>query len=278
MLPRKAPASVACVVHDVAPSTWPECSTLLRMLDEIGAGPVTMLVVPHYHYRDPITKDRRFAAALDQRLARGDELALHGYHHRDDEPPPRTLRGFVERRLLTRAEGEFAALNEAAAAWRISHGIDAFRALRWPLHGFVPPAWLLGAASRSAIERCGFSFRYVSARRGLYRLPQWRFLRTANLCYSPDAPWRRALSRALIRAELVRAKQRSLLRVSLHPQDARRADVMAHWRVLIAEALAERIPVTKERWIASLESEPSVRPTPSTHRNSPEASVQRAAG
>src|SRR5438045_146966 len=106
---RNAPLLVACVVHDVAPSTWAECSTLLRMLDGLGAVPVTLLVVPHYHYRDPITRDRRLIAALDQRLARGDELALHGYHHRDDEPPPRTLGGFIERRLLTRAEGEFAA-------------------------------------------------------------------------------------------------------------------------------------------------------------------------
>src|SRR5947199_8313892 len=170
MLHRERRNAVAFVVHDAAPATWPECAALLRMLDELGAQPVTILVVPHYHYRDPITKDRRFVAALDHRLARGDELALHGYHHRDDEPPPRTLRGFVERRLLTRAEGEFAALNEAAAAWRISHGIDAFRALNWPLHGFVPPAWLLGAASRKAIEQCGHPFRYVSARCGTYRL------------------------------------------------------------------------------------------------------------
>src|SRR5689334_8833381 len=138
-----ARAAVAFVVHDAAPATWPECSMLLRMLDDLGARPLTILVVPHYHYRDPIVKDTRFVAALNARLARGDELALHGFHHRDDEPPPRTLRGFVERRLLTRSEGEFAALNEPAAAWRIEHGIEAFRTLRWPLSGFVPPAWLL---------------------------------------------------------------------------------------------------------------------------------------
>jgi len=123
--------AVALVVHDVAPRTWPECAQLLQMLDDLGARPVTILVVPHYHYRDPIAKDARFIAALDRRLARGDELALHGFHHRDDEPPPRTLRGFVERRMLTRAEGEFAALNEASAAWRLAHGIEAFRALRY---------------------------------------------------------------------------------------------------------------------------------------------------
>ena len=245
--------SVAFVVHDVAPGTWTACAQLLQMLDDLGARPVTILVVPHYHYQDPIVKDARFVAALDRRLARGDELALHGFHHRDDEPPPRTLRGFVERRMLTRAEGEFAALNEAAAAWRLAHGIEAFRALRWPLYGFVPPAWLLGEPSRAAIDRCGYPLRYVSARRGIFRLPNWRFTRTANLCYSPDARWRRILSRALIRAELARARHRSLLRVSLHPQDVRSPEVIAHWRTLIAEILDERLAVTKAQWTASLD-------------------------
>ena len=248
--------AVAFVVHDVAPRTWPACAQLLQMLDDLGARPVTILVVPHYHYRDPIAKDARFIAALDRRLARGDELALHGFHHRDDEPPPRTLRGFVERRMLTRAEGEFAALNEASAAWRLAHGIEAFRALRWPLYGFVPPAWLLGEASRAAIDRCGYPLRYVSARRGIFRLPNWRFTRTANLCYSPDARWRQVLSRALIRAELARARHRSLLRVSLHPQDVRSPEVIAHWRTLIAEILDERLPVTKAQWTASFGQSP----------------------
>ena len=85
-------------------------------------------------------------------------------------------------------------------------------------------------------------------------------MRTANLCYSPDAFWRRALSRAMIRAELVRARGRPLLRLSLHPQDVRSADVMAHWRTLVAEALDSRTPVTKERWVASLETRACVEP------------------
>jgi uncharacterized protein len=267
--------AVAFVVHDVAPSTWPECAAWLRLLDFLGAGPVTLLVVPHYHYQNPITNDARFVAALDRRLARGDELALHGYHHHDEESPPRTLRDFVERRLLTRAEGEFAALNEPAAAWRIARGIETFRMLNWPLYGFVPPAWLLSAASRQAIEHCGYPFRYVSARAGLYRLPQWRFVRTANLCYSPDAAWRRLLSRALIRTELFRAQHRSLLRVSLHPQDIRYPDVVAHWRALITRALSQRIPVTKERWLASLEPE-AVVTTPATR--APEETAPHGAG
>jgi len=271
---RRDPGSaVAFVVHDVAPKTWPQCTRLLQMLDELDARPVTILVVPHYHYHGPITRDSRFVGALDRRLARGDELALHGFHHHDDEPPPRTLRGFLERRILTRAEGEFAALNEAAAAWRLAHGIEAFRMLHWPLHGFVPPAWLLGDASRAAIDRCRYPFRYVSSRRGIYRLPHWRFARTANLCYSPDAPWRRALSRAMICAELARARHRPLLRFSLHPQDVHSDQVIAHWRALIAEALASRTPVTKERWVASLDASAYAEPATADGGGSREAII-----
>lgn len=251
MYPRDVMRAAAVVVHDVAPQTWPECARLLKMLDDLDARPLTLLVVPRYHHDGSMIADKRFVAALEQRLMRGDELALHGFHHRDDAPAPRTVAGYVKRRLLTRAEGEFAALDERAAAWRLSRGIEAFEALRWPLHGFVPPAWLLSTASRRAIDRCGYPFRYVSARRVIYRMPDWSSQRTANLCYSPDARWRRAMSRALIRAELAYGKNLPLLRISLHPQDARFSQVIEHWQALIVAALEERVPTTKEHWIAS---------------------------
>ena len=249
---RDARRAVAIVVHDVAPQTWPQCARLLKMIDDLDARPLTLLVVPQYHHRGSMMRDKRFVAALERRLAGGDELALHGLHHRDDAPAPHTVVGFVKRRLLTRAEGEFAALDERGAGWRLSRGIEAFEALRWPLYGFVPPAWLLSASSRRAIDRCGYPFRYVSARRVIYRMPQWSPHRTANLCYSPDARWRRAMSRALIRFELAYGKRLPLLRISLHPQDARFPQVVEHWQALIVAALRERVPMTKERWVSSL--------------------------
>ena len=79
MLHRERRNAVAFVVHDAAPATWPECAALLRMLDELGAQPITILVVPHYHYRDPIAKDRRFVAALDARLAAGNSTGDSSY-------------------------------------------------------------------------------------------------------------------------------------------------------------------------------------------------------
>jgi len=250
--PESERGAVAIALHDVSPATWRECQALLAMLDATGAGPLSLLVVPHYHYRVPITEDLAFRNAMDERLARGDELVLHGFHHVDAEPPPRTLRGFVERRLLTRSEGEFAALPLDAAKGRLARGIAMFDALGWPLHGFVPPAWLASAAARTAITQCANRLRYMTVRKGIYRLPGWQFERTANLCYSPDTAMRRLYSALAIRNELRRARRMPLLRLSLHPQDARVPDVIAHWQRLVVEALGERRPMTKHAWVTSV--------------------------
>jgi predicted deacetylase len=241
---------VAIVVHDVAPATWPQCETLLAMIDALGAPPVTLLVVPHFHRGILVRESRAFVDALGERAARGDELALHGYYHADDAPPPRTLGDFVARRVLTRAEGEFAAIDAAEASERIARGIALFDDERWPLAGFVPPAWQLNDATRRALEGARHRFAYVPVRAGIHRLPGWSLEPTANLCYSPDRRWRRAMSRALIRREWRRAGARRLMRLSLHPLDARFAEVVAHWRALIERALAERRPVTKREAMA----------------------------
>jgi predicted deacetylase len=248
MRPRDPRRLVSIEVHDVAPATWHECETVLRTLDELGAKRLTLLIVPYYHRGRPIQSDTRFLRALEQRLDRGDELSLHGYYHLDDQPPPRTVRGYVQRRMMTRAEGEFAAIDEATAAWRLNRGVEAFETLHWPLYGFVPPAWLLGTEARRAVERCGYAFEYVSLRHGVYRLPDWRYSRSANVSYSPDRPWRRAMSRVMIRREMQRAESLPLLRLSIHPQDARVPEVMDHWRTLVDEALTFRTPVTKHQW------------------------------
>ncbi|HET8877682.1 MAG TPA: polysaccharide deacetylase family protein [Casimicrobiaceae bacterium] len=240
---------MAIAIHDVSPATWRECRELLAMLDNAGAGPVTLLVIPRHHHRTSVLREHAFVRAMDARLARGDELVLHGYFHIDDAPAPRTLRQWFARRVLTRTEGEFAAIDAEAAASRIARGVALFDRLGWPLAGFAPPAWLLGDGARSALSHCAHAFEYVTVRSGIYHLPAWRFERTANLCYSPDSALRRAVSRAAIGHELRRANALPLLRISLHPQDVRGAGVLRHWQRLIADALAGRTPVTKCQWV-----------------------------
>ncbi|HEX6793461.1 MAG TPA: polysaccharide deacetylase family protein [Casimicrobiaceae bacterium] len=247
--PDVAARAVAIAVHDVSPATWPECRELLAMLDDAGASPLSLLVIPHYHYGSVVLREPAFLRAMEARLARGDELVLHGYFHVDDAASPRTPREWFRRRMLTRREGEFAALDERAAARRIDAGIAMFDRLGWPLAGFVPPAWLLSPGTRAALSRYGGRFDYVTVRSGIFHLPGWRFERTANVWYSPDSALRRAISTCLIAREQSRASRAPLLRLSLHPQDARVRSVVEHWRGLVADALAERRAVTKGEWV-----------------------------
>jgi predicted deacetylase len=236
---------VAIELHDVAPATWPACERILRVLDDAGARNLTLLVVPRFHRGVAVRDDAAFVRAMHARLAHGDELALHGYYHLDLAPAPRNPAAYVARRILTRAEGEFAAISERDAAARLQRGVALFGEMGWPLHGFVPPAWLLGAAARRAIGRCTHAFAYVAVRNGVHRLPTWDYTPCANAYYSPDRRWRRLLSRLLIRRALERAQRLPLLRLAIHPQDARVPEVLAHWRTLVEEALAVRAPVTK---------------------------------
>lgn len=246
-----AEAPALCLsLHDVAPATWPECRRLLRMLDGIGPLPVTLLAVPDYHQGGPLERDRAFLSAMEARLARGDEVALHGYYHLDRGQSPAGPLEWLRRRIYTAGEGEFAALAEAEAAALLERGLALMGRLGWPVVGFVAPAWLLGGGARAALTR--FPLRYTTTRRGIYRLPDWRETRAPSLVYSVRAGWRRALSRGW-NARLFRGQRtRPLLRISLHPADARHPEVIAHWRRLIEAALENRRPLTKAQWIEGL--------------------------
>jgi predicted deacetylase len=236
---------LVCIsVHDVAPETWPGCRALLEMLDALGPVPVTLLVVPDYHRGGRIDRFPEFLRAIEHRLARGDEVALHGYCHLDESAAPRAPRAWFERRVLTRAEGEFAAISRDGAEERLQAGLAVMTSLGWPVHGFVAPAWLAGSGARSALG--GFPFAYTTTRTGIYRLPSWEFTFSPSLVYSVGAAWRHAMSESL--NGLALAATRNLLRVSLHPVDARYPRALEHWRRVIRAVLEQRTPLTKAQW------------------------------
>jgi predicted deacetylase len=239
--------SLCVAVHDVAPATWPQCRRLLDMLDGYRL-PLTLLVVPEFHHAGRIEDDPEFVAAIAERLARGDEVALHGLYHLDDSPPPRKPGDWIARRMLTQREGEFAALDEARCRERLDRGLSAMHRLGWPVSGFVAPAWLLGRPARAALTRS--PLRYTTTRTGIYHLPEWSFTAAPALTYSARSAWRRAMSRALVEAQYAASRSQPLLRVALHPVDARHEHVVSHWRDLIGRALDERTPLTKAAWVA----------------------------
>jgi len=246
---RTEQAPLCIELHDVAPATWPLCLRLLAMLDALGPVPVTLLVVPDYHRLGRITHHPAFLRAIDRRLARGDEVSLHGLHHLDEGPVSRSPAEWFRRRVRTLSEGEFAATDRTISAERIARGLAEFVSAGWRVQGFVPPAWLLGRHAAGAVPAFGFS--YVALRYAFYRLPQWRAIRTTTLSYAAFSTWRRALSRPALDYLVRRAPRQRALRLALHPVDARHDAVVAHWRSLALRALRERTAMTAARIVAT---------------------------
>lgn len=245
-----ASARKVCVVmHDVAPATWGRCQILLQALDAVASVPITLLVVPEYHGGLNVQDAPDFVDTMRGRLARGDELALHGYSH-EDKLPINGLRDYVTRRLYTDGEGEFAALPAAAARLRLQRGVECFSELHWPLSGFVAPAWLMGAGTWQALS--GFPFSYVTTLKEMVLWPEGIHMPAPSLTYSTRAAWRRHASHAWNRYQLHAQRDQQTIRLGLHPADADHVDVIRRWQDMLAACLQDRTAVTKADLALSL--------------------------
>jgi predicted deacetylase len=235
-------APMLCVsIHDVAPGTWEECARLARAMRSVAEIRLTWLVVPRYH--DRVEDERAMRAGLDAALARGDELALHGYTHLDTARAANGLRQRFLRGVYTQREGEFAALAAEEARERIALGLEWFRQRDWPVAGFVPPAWLLGEAAWRVLPEFAFSYTTTFARFHLLR--QGRSVFAPSLVYTARNRTGRALS-PLAAGAVARCMARGpLMRLSLHPPDVRHPRLVAHAQRLVERMLATREAVTK---------------------------------
>lgn len=242
-------------VHDVAPETWPQCVRLFAMLDALGAPPLTLLVVPDWHGRGRIDRAPGFLREMEKRIERGDEIALHGYFHRDDAPKPRTPTAWFYRRMLTASEGEFADLPSDVAELRMRRGLELFAGLGWKVNGFVPPAWLASAGTRLALRRSGVRWTSTHTRLISFGHPQncgERHILAPCLTASSRSAWRRVASRAWLHAALLGTQRAELLRVGLHPVDAEHVDPLECWREILTVLLNQRAALTKSEAVSSI--------------------------
>lgn len=232
------------VLHDVAPSTWPAYRPFVEAIDAIGGVPLTLLVVPAFHHQGSIVDDMLFRRAMDARIACGDELALHGFHHADVGRAPKGPRDWFMRRIYTH-EGEFYGMDAATARQRIDAGLQVFRLCGWTAQGFVPPAWLLSDAARNEVMASGF--RYSSDHGHLIRLPQWQRVPAPSLVWSARSGWRRAMSRAWNAQQRHRHADAGLLRLGLHPVDMQHPSILRWWLDTVQTLLSSRTALTKSQ-------------------------------
>jgi predicted deacetylase len=240
--------AVCLVLHDVAPSTWADYQPFVEAVDALGDVPMTWLVVPDFHRHDALDANPAFRQVLDARVARGDELALHGYYHDDQEPMPNNPRDWFMRRVYTH-EGEFYRLSREAALDRLHAGLDMFQRYDWPVQGFVAPAWLMSDGTRQALRELPLS--YTSDPQHLYRLPDFSAIAAPGLVWSARSAWRRGLSKILSEQREQRWREASVIRLGLHPVDMRHRFSRDYWLHTLQRLLAEgRMPLTKIDWLA----------------------------
>ncbi|TBV10777.1 DUF2334 domain-containing protein [Stutzerimonas kirkiae] len=242
-----AERALMLVLHDVAPETWRDYQPFVARVDALGRIPITWLVVPDFHRRNPLRQYPDFCRMLASRLERGDELVLHGFHHADEGPAPRAPVDWFMRRVYTH-EGEFYGRDQASARERLERGIELFRELGWPLHGFVAPAWLMSEGTRRALRDSGLS--YSSAPGCLYRLPDFQRLPAPGLVWSARSGWRRGLSWLNSESARRRCAHSPGLRLGLHPVDMRHAFSRDYWLRVLRQELADgRQALTKFDWL-----------------------------
>jgi predicted deacetylase len=240
-----------CVsIHDVAPATWAACEQLVRAIREVADIPLTWLVVPRYHGRDD--PGAAMEAGLSDLVARGHELALHGYTHLDTEPVRGNPISRFLRSVYTTREGEFSALPQDEARRRIRLGLDWFAARGWTASGFVAPAWLLGGEAWQAVRDAGFDYTTTFSRFHLLRGGCSVF--SPSLVYAARNRAGRFLSPLAAGAGATLLARAPVVRLSLHPADARHPRLLRHAQHLVERLLAQRSAVTKAACARSLTS------------------------
>lgn len=205
-------------IHDVSPRFESEVDSLIDLLKPHVGERIAMLVVPNHWGDAPIVPGSSFAARLRSWSDSGVEMFLHGFYHRDDSRYGRSGAA-LKARLMTASEGEFLGLSKADAAARIANGQALVEdVIGRPIDGFVAPAWLYGEGALEALGEAALPlaedhFRVWSPKTG------------QKLASGPVITWasrtRMRLLSSLAAAALLRHAPLDVLRIGVHPPDAR---------------------------------------------------------
>jgi uncharacterized protein len=241
-MPAESPRTLCISLHDVAPTTLADCARTLAFLDDLKLGPVALLVIPDFHGRGRVDRDRRFMSFIESRVLQGDEIVLHGYRHTDTEPPARGLRNWLVRRIWPDQQAEFSRLSFAAARSRLLHGLAILRSAGWQPSGFVAPAGLMSTGTRDALE--DLPLRYFSTRDAVTLLGSEQRIAAPSLVVSVHAADRRASSWLWMQALVRRCATQPILRVALHPTNHRAPAFERLWGILRPQ-IADRRLITE---------------------------------
>lgn len=203
-------------IHDVSPRFSSEIEHAIWLCRARGVSPA-LLVVPNHHGDAPLDAAPDFVRRLLEFERAGSQILLHGLYHRTPAAPPRFGR-FFRQELASAGEAEFGELNLTEAAERIDRGLTMFAKLGLPVHGFVPPAWILPRRLLPALA--SRNIRYTESHFGVTDPVSGRRRASAVMNFATRTRGRLLTSVTYVRA--ARFLRRAVpLRIAIHPPDLR---------------------------------------------------------
>jgi predicted deacetylase len=210
-------------IHDVSPRYEAEVEHAILLCRARGVNP-GLLVVPNLHGRAPLEQAPRYVRRLRELAQEGCQILLHGLYHRarpahaqSSENRSRIGR-WLRQQVASAGEAEFGELNLEQAGAHLDAGLSLFAELGLPVHGFVPPAWIMPRRLLPALaER---RVRYTENHFDVIDPVSGRRRASAVMNFATRSRTRLLSSVAYVRA--ARALRHVLpLRIAIHPPDLR---------------------------------------------------------
>ena len=240
-------------LHDVTPFFKDEVAAIMDLIHNLGVTKGTILVVPEFHGRALLRPESGFTSWLRGLEQGGWEIVLHGLTHYEPVLQQRVstkhpVVQYLVSRCYTDGEGEFYRLPGAAARVRIQNGLSVMAACGLAPAGFIAPAWLLSEESRAVLNE--FDFSFTTTLSGVIDIRSGFFQRAPVVAFSSRSALRATLSRFVAPFLANRWAGQELVRLVLHPLDARRPAIMELIIKLCRRMLACRRPVTIGEYLA----------------------------
>lgn len=251
-------------IHDVTPALWPEVHAIQGRLAAIGLPRPTLLVVPEYEEiegrRWDLREQRHFVDWLAELAHSGAEIVHHGLTHRAAGSPPRGLRAAFMHYFYSRGQAEFAHLDFIEARRRLRRGRRILEDCGLESVGFVAPAWQQSEQALAAVAAEGFSYSAFFDSLWTAKRPNARLYAPA-LTFAAGHALIDHGKRVVMRGVEQLAAKEPLLRVALHPEDARRPGLLPHILGRIVALRARRRVCTYADFLAADAEAHDAKPT-----------------
>lgn len=224
--------------HDLHPGSMACCRRFLDRLIALGVPRASLLVVPNWYGREPITDHPDFCAWLREQPH---DISLHGWMHAAQHKTRGPMEWLVANHY-TAGEGEFYRLPASEAKQLVEKGLELFHQAGLSSKGFIAPAWLMDNALLPMLGKVGF--RYSVTLNRFFDISGKREFRVPVLCTTSRTPMRRTLTRPVVSLLAERNVKAPVIRIAVHPIDFQYPKTAVFIDRLIAESLETRQPMT----------------------------------